>query len=255
MEKIFAGKITKIAAVGFLALSLTACGSTRDRLANIGQEPPLSPIENPKEMSGYRPVSLPMPELEEVEKKANSLWTSGRQAFFKDQRANKIGDILTVTINMKDEATLENRTTRSRNNAENVGLPNVLGLETQLTDKLLPEAFDPAAAVGATSDSNSTGQGIIEREEEIKMKMAAMITEVLPNGNFVIYGRQEMRVNFEVRELKIAGVIRPEDISTQNGINYDQIAEARISYGGRGQITDVQQPRYGQQAFDILFPF
>ncbi|MBL1147970.1 MAG: flagellar basal body L-ring protein FlgH [Pseudomonadota bacterium] len=255
MNRIFDGKIAKIAAVSFLALSLTACGSTRDRLAAVGQEPPLSPIENPKEMSGYRPVSLPMPELEDVEKKANSLWTSGRQAFFKDQRANAVGDILTVTIDIKDKANLENTTSRTRNNAENVGLPNVLGLETQLTDKFLPEAFDPAAAIGATSDSNSTGQGTIERDEEIQTKMAAMITEVLPNGNFVIYGRQETRVNFEVRELKIAGVIRPEDISTQNSISYDQIAEARISYGGRGQITDVQQPRYGQQVFDILFPF
>ncbi len=160
-----------------------------------------------------------------------------------------------MTIDIKDKANLENTTSRTRNNAENVGLPNVLGLETQLTDKFLPEAFDPAAAIGATSDSNSTGQGTIERDEEIQTKMAAMITEVLPNGNFVIYGRQETRVNFEVRELKIAGVIRPEDISTQNSISYDQIAEARISYGGRGQITDVQQPRYGQQVFDILFPF
>ena len=255
MKKIFDGRIAKIAAVSLLALSLTACGSTRERLANVGQAPALSPIENPKEMSGYRPVSLPMPDIQEVEKKANSLWTSGRQAFFKDQRANGVGDILTVTIDIKDKANLANATTRTRNNAENAGLPNLLGLETQLTKKILPEAFDPAAAVGVTSDSNSAGEGTIERDEEIQTKMAAMITEVLPNGNFVIYGRQETRVNFEVRELKIAGVIRPEDISTQNSINYDQIAEARVSYGGRGQITDVQQPRYGQQVFDILFPF
>ena len=82
-----------------------------------------------------------------------------------------------------------------------------------------------------------------------------MITEVLPNGNLAIFGRQEVQVNFERRDLVVAGVIRPEDITSGNTIAYEQIAEARVSYGGQGQITDFQQPRYGQQLYDIVFPF
>ncbi len=255
MKNSITNKIASIALITIIATSVTGCSSNMERLANIGKTPTLNPIENPKEMSGYKPVSLPMPEMKEGKKQANSLWLSGKQAFFKDQRANQIGDILTIMIDIDDKAELENETTRTRNNAENAGVPNLLGIaETQLS-KVLPDAIDPANLASATSNSNSTGTGKIERDEKIELKIAAMISEILPNGNFVIYGRQEVNVNFEVRELKIAGVIRPEDIATDNSIGYEKIAEARISYGGRGHITDVQQPRYGQQAFDILFPF
>lgn len=248
-------KIVQIAAVTAVAMSLTACSNTAERLSNIGKAPELSPIENPHQMSGYRPVSLPMPETTPPKKQANSLWGSGKQAFFKDQRAHAVGDILTVMIDIDDEATIENETTRTRDNVENAGLTNFLGIAESQLSKVLPESVNPASLTNMNSDSSSRGTGIIEREEEVKLKVAAMISEVLPNGNFVIYGRQEVSVNFEVRELKIAGVIRPEDIATDNSIGYEKIAEARIAYGGRGQITDVQQPRYGQQAFDVLFPF
>ena len=79
--------------------------------------------------------------------------------------------------------------------------------------------------------------------------------DVLPNGILSIVGSQEIRVNFELRDLQVSGFVRPEDISRQNEITYDKIASARVSYGGRGQISDVQQPRYGQQVLDILLPF
>jgi len=148
----------------------------------------------------------------------------------------------------------ENESSRSRNSSENAGLANFLGLEASL-DAVLPEAVDNSALVGADSTSNSTGTGSIEREEEITVRLAGLVTQILPNGNMVIYGRQEVVVNFEKRILQIDGVIRPEDITTANTISYDQIAEARILYGGEGQITDVQQPRYGQQLYDVIFPF
>ena len=149
---------------------------------------------------------------------------------------------------------MENTTTRTRAGSESAGLPHMLGLESYL-GKVLPGAVDPSNLAELESASNMTGDGKIEREEEISLKMAAMITQVLPNGNFVIRGSQEVRVNHEKRELLIDGIIRPEDILNNNSISYEKIAEARISYGGQGTISEVQQPRYGQQFYDIVFPF
>jgi len=235
---------------------LSAC-SAAERLANVGEEPSLSRIENPSEKGNYRKISMPMPDIEDSVTQKNSLWAGSRQTFFKDQRATQVGDILTVTIDIDDEAELENETERSRSSGEDVDLTSILGYENRLAD-ILPqgdEPIDTSNLVDANSTSSSRGRGSTEREEEVRMRLAATVTQLLPNGNMVIQGRQEVRVNFEKRVLELAGIIRPEDITTENMIPYDKIAEARISYGGEGQITDVQQPRYGQQVYDILFPF
>ena len=165
----------------------------------------------------------------------------------------RIGDILTVNITIEDKAEINNETSRSRDNSENADITNILGYESSLK-KVLPGAYDPTTAVGIGSNSSSTGRGSVNRKETIKLEIAAIVSQILPNGNLVITGSQEVRVNYEVRVLTISGVVRPEDISAINTIQHSQIAEARISYGGRGQITDVQQPRYGQQIFDIIFP-
>lgn len=234
-------------------LLLSACGMS-ERLSAVGKPPEMTRIENPYNQKGYRPVALPMPPQEAMNTQSNSLWQSSRQTFFKDQRAHKIGDILTVMIDIDDTADIKNKTERTRDGAETQGLPNFLGLESQL-GKVLPEAVDPSKLVGMDSSSTSTGDGKIERGEEIKLKLAAMVMQVLPNGNFVIQGRQQVRVNYELRDLQLQGVIRPEDILNNNSISYDKIAEARISYGGKGNISDIQQPRYGQQVFDAVFPF
>ncbi len=234
-------------------MSLGACG-TADRLANVGKPPAQSQIVNPVTDPNYNVVSMPMPAPQPEIKENNSLWSASRQTFFEDQRAAEVGDILTVMIDIEDEAQLDNETERTRDNGEGAQMGSLLGYEGSLAD-ILPEAIDPTSLANLSSTSNSSGQGSIDREEEINLEMAATITQVLPNGNFVIYGKQEVRVNFENRILQIAGVIRPEDITTQNTISHEKIAEARVSYGGEGHITDVQQPRYGQQVYDILFPF
>jgi flagellar L-ring protein precursor FlgH len=233
--------------------SLSACGAA-DRLANVGKAPELTAVENPQLKPDYKPVSMPMPAPKMTERQPNSLWDSNRQTFFKDQRAADVGDILTVMIEIADKAELDNETERTRESGETAGLPAFLGVESQLS-KVLPEAVDPSNLTNLSADSTHTGSGSIDREEKIEVKLAAIVTQILPNGNFVIQGSQEVRVNFEKRMLNVSGVIRPQDISINNTINYDQIAEARIAYGGQGQITDVQQPRYGQQVYDILFPF
>jgi flagellar L-ring protein precursor FlgH len=232
---------------------LTACGSM-DRLANIGQPPAMSKIENPQLAEGYQPVSMPMPAPKLVSKQPNSLWQSNSKTFFKDQRATQVGDILTVLVDIEDEADMENKTQRKRSAAENVGLPNLLGYE-QALNAVLPNAVDNEKLIGLNSGTNTSGDGKIEREESVKLRLAAVVNQILPNGNMVITGNQEVRVNFEKRVLQVTGIIRPQDITIDNTVTYDQIAEARIVYGGEGHITDLQQPRYGQQVYDILMPF
>jgi flagellar L-ring protein precursor FlgH len=196
-----------------------------------------------------------MPEPERPIHMANSLWRPGARAFFKDQRAAKVGDILTVAVSIEDEAEIDNSTTRTRTNTEDDDVTGLLGYQSSL-NRILPEALTSGTdLLNLSSSSAQTGEGTVERSETITFQIAAVVTQVLPNGNLVIWGHQEIRVNFEVRELLVAGVVRPEDISSANMVASNQIAEARISYGGRGQLTDVQQPRYGQQVLDIILPF
>jgi flagellar L-ring protein precursor FlgH len=235
-------------------LLLTGCTSTLSRLENIGKVPEVTPPENPTERSNYRPVSLPMPAANTTPRMPNSLWVPGRRSFFKDQRANNVGDLVTVLININDEAKLDNTTERTRTNADDSSFGTLLGVENKIKG-WLPGAPSLAPAISTNGTSTNKGDGKIDRKEEIKLRVAAVIAQVLPNGNMVVAGRQEVRVNFEVRDLQVGGIIRPEDISTDNTIPFEKIAEGRVSYGGRGNIFDAQQPRYGQQVLDVLLPF
>jgi flagellar L-ring protein FlgH len=236
-----------------IALLLGACG-TADRLANVGRAPALSAIEDPTAMPGYKPVRMPMPDVAPAAFASNSLWRQGSRAFFKDQRAAQVGDLVTVRVRVTDRAQFENQTRRSRQNGESMGAESLFGFEARL-DRVFPEEVNADALVGLNSNSSSQGAGSTRRSEQLVTNVAAVVTQRLPNGNLVIEGKQEIRVNFEVRELIVAGVVRPEDIEADNTIDSTKIAQARIAYGGRGQITDVQQPRYGQQVMDILLPF
>ena len=233
-----------------LSMGIGAC----NRLANVGSAPELSQITNPALNPEARVISMPMPRPVATEQVPSSLWQAGSRSFFRDPRAKTVGDLLTVIINISDQAQMQNQSQRQRANGEKMGVPNFFGLESRLP-AILPDAVNPSSLVDIDSTSSSSGNGTIQRTERIAMRVAAVVTEVLPNGNFVIAGRQEVRVNYELREMRIAGVIRPEDVTNINTIDYDKIAEARITYGGRGQITDVQQPRYGQQVLDIVLPF
>jgi flagellar L-ring protein precursor FlgH len=230
------------------SLALSGC-TTIDRLDAVGEKPNLSAIKNPTTLAGYRPVQMPMPEPSPARHEANSLWKPGSRAFFKDQRAHRVGDILTVKVKVTDKAQIQNQTKRSRTNSENMGATNFFGLENSVS------GLDLGNLVDAESSASSAGAGSVNRSEQLETNVAAIVTQVLPNGNLVIEGRQEVRVNFEVREMIVAGVVRPEDIESDNTMDSSKIAEARISYGGRGQISDVQQPRVGQQVLDVLLPF
>ncbi len=245
--------LVSLLCLGLAMGSLPGC-RTLERLADVGDTPQVAPIQNPTQAAGYQPVSLPMPAPGIDERQANSLWRPGSRAFFKDQRASAVGDILTVLVEIKDNAKLNNTTDTTKDASESAGLSNFLGLESKL-NLIFPDAIDPTQLVNGASASSHVGDGAINRTENIQLKVAAVITQVLPNGNMVLTGTQQVKVNAEVRELQVAGIIRPEDITAINTIDYEKIAEARISYGGRGIISDTQQPRYGQEIYDILFPF
>ena len=234
-------------------LALSGCGAL-SKLSEVGRPPELSPISNPVQDPSWRPVSMPMPRPELAPTQVNSLWRSGSRAFFKDQRAAQVGDILTVLVNIADTANLANATGTTRTGTESTGVPNFLGLEAQLP-KLIAKALDPKNLVNTNSTNANTGTGTIKRAETITLRLAGEVTQVLPNGNLVVTARQEMRVNSELRELQLSGVVRPQDIASDNTVTHDRMAEARIAYGGRGTLTDIQQPRYGQQLLDILLPF
>lgn len=245
--------LARLALLVVMIVAANGCAAG-SRIKNIGRAPDLSPTENPAGLYGGRAISMPMPAASVEVANANSLWKAGSRSFFKDQRARRLGDIVTVVIDINDKARMNNTTERRRDNGETAEIPAFGGFEQTLTD-ILPNGANPAQLVDLSSGSTVRGEGSVDRREDVDLIVAAVVTEVLPNGNLVVAGKQEVRVNNEVRELTVTGVIRPEDISNANRINHTQIAEARISYGGRGQLTDVQQARYGQQLYDIIFPF
>jgi flagellar L-ring protein FlgH len=235
-----------------LALApLAACASVSD--AVIG--PQLSPV-------GYPAALLPMQQQTLVSSRepapqpasANSLWRTGARAFFIDQRASRVGDILTVNIEIDDNAKTTNASTSSRSSSADLGVPHFFGLESSL-GRVLPGGYDPSTMIESGSSSSNAGSGSVNRSERINLTVAAVVTAVLPNGNMVIQGTQEVRTNAEMRQLSVAGVVRPEDISSSNTIRHTQIAEARISYGGRGDISRVQKTPGGQALVERFSPF
>jgi flagellar L-ring protein precursor FlgH len=247
-------KFKRIALAGTMlsVVSLAGGCSSIDRLSQIGEQPKLSSIENPTTQPGYKPVQMPMPKPELVSYNPNSLWRNGSRSFFKDQRAHQIGDLLTVTVNITDQANFANETQRSRTASEDSGITAFLGssLFGKSAQTVLPGRFLTADSTMATD-----GKGTITRQESLQTNVAAIVTQVLPNGNLVVEGKQEIRVNYEKRELIVAGIVRPEDIQSDNTIDSSKIAQARIAYGGHGEISDIQQPRYGSQVMDVLLPF
>ena len=230
------------------ATAMSGCG-TLGQLKTIGKAPKLSEmtaVDTPltEDSLGQPRRREPPPAMAALPPDA-SLFRAGAGAFLGDQRASHKGDILTVRINVADRAEVGNTTARTRGGSENAGLSAALGLGIAKPDPL----------IAGSSKSQFNVSGNISRSETISMTMSAIVTDVLPNGNLMIRGRQEIRVNYELRELIVTGMVRPQDIGRDNSIRHTQIAEARISYGGRGQLTQAQQARWGQQIYDALFPF
>jgi flagellar L-ring protein FlgH len=211
-----------------IAALLTGCG-TLDRLSEVGRDPTMTPTADPTKDPKWRPLSMPMPAGQPAPNEANSLWRSGSRAFFKDQRAAQVGDIVTVLVRMNDAANMKNVTSTARTSSEAGGIPNFFGLEA-----ILPPAINPSKLVSSSSANNNTGTGQIQRTEAVTLRLAGVVTQVLSNGNLVVAASQEFMVNSELRELRVTGVIRPQDIASDNTVLHDRMAEPGSPMAARG---------------------
>lgn len=223
-----------------LATSLGGCTAMKD----LGREPQMTSVG-----TGLAVPRAPLPgNFPTWNGHAyHSSWGQSGQALFQDPRATNVGDIVTVIISINDQAKFDNTSERRRASNANLGLDLSFSTPSHSTSLTGDGA--------ATSNSRSKGEGKIDRSEKLRLSIAGVVTEVLPNGNLMVSGSQEVRVNYELRVLHIAGIVRPRDISRNNTIAYEKIAEARVSYGGRGRLMEVQQPAIGHQIYDNLTPF
>jgi flagellar L-ring protein precursor FlgH len=241
-------KSALVLAVAALASSVAACSTVKETIAG----PQLAPMGYPAGMTPQSLNIVPQPAPQAAS--PNSLWRTGARTFFADQRARNVGDILTVKIQIDDKAQVSNSTNRTRSNNVDAGVSHFFGLENSL-GRAFPSGFDPTQMIGMNGDTASQGSGVISRSEKVNLTIAAVVTGVMPNGNLVIQGRQEVRTNAAVRELTVAGIVNPADISAANTIDQTQIAEARISYGGRGDVTTVQRAPVAQRVVERFSPF
>lgn len=235
-----------------LAALLPGCGVLAN-LAEVGKPPPVSASTDPTLAADWRPMTMPTPAPQPPPPVENSLWRPGSRAFFKDERASKVGDLVTIVVNVNDAATANDNTMEQRTDSETMGVPGFFGLGALMPSFL--KGSSPSNLVNINSGTNLFTIGQIQRNETVTVRLAAVVTQVLPNGNLVVVARQEMLVNAELRQVKVTGVIRPEDIASDNTVPHDRIAEARITYAGRGQLTEVNEPRWGQQMLDVMLPF
>lgn len=232
-----------IKAIAATALALTLAGCNAQTLKEVGQAPSMSPVGSGLAY-GETPQMAAYPKQPPARSSSFSLWDDRRSKLFQDARAVSVGDILTVDLAINDKASFDNATDRSRKNSSGINL----GLNIPVIGAV------GAGDVNYGSDTSTKGNGTTKRSEKLQLRVAAVVTGILQNGNLVISGSQEVRVNQELRILNVAGIVRPLDVDHNNTVAYDKIAEARVSYGGRGRLMEVQQPPYGQQLVDILSP-
>ncbi len=236
-----------------LALAVTALTACQP-LSEVGRAPEFSDLDQSREMAAIYRVPLPETDRPATPTAQSSLWSSNQRSLLGDRRATAQGDILTVVIEINDSAEMSNTTARGRSGNTSMAVPQFLGLP-QALDRKNDGGVQIGPGIATNNSSSFSGNGTVSRSETLTLRVASTIVETLPNGVLRIEGRQEVRVNHELRDLIVTGFVRPTDISRRNEITYDKIAGARISYGGRGTLSAVQQPRYGEQILELIAPF
>lgn len=248
----------KIPFASFVGACLLS-GCVMERLADVGTGPKISQIQNPTMLEGYTPISMPMPTATSEERHVNSLWQTGSKAFFKDQRAVKIGDIVTVVVALKHKESTSFTPSIDKKSSMNSTVGNLLGLQHPI-ENLFPKKFkkdeeESKSWLQTSSNPKHSGSGKYDLEDKLDFSVAATVLQILPNGNMVVQGRTEIKLVNEVREIELKGIIRRSDIKSDNSIGHDKVAELRIVYGGRGDITDVGNRPWGTQILDEVMPF
>ncbi len=234
----------KALAIVLLSAATSACASLKERLS--------APQFTSQGLTPFLGAEIDTPE--QASETPGTLWRSGPESLFGDRRARTVGDILTVVVEINDQAEIQNRSQRRRDATEAVSAPSLLGLNT-LAQRVLPGGAGLDPVIDASSESQLNADGAVRRRERITLRIAATVVEVMPNGNLFVIGSQEVLVNDEMRDLRVQGVVRREDIARTNVIPYDKIAEARIAYGGRGEMSRAVRTRYGQRVIDLVSPF
>jgi flagellar L-ring protein precursor FlgH len=229
-----------ISARSLLILAGLAVGGCAGQLSEVGVAPAISPVAYQSQIGRQARLGG----APDGNRTMLSLWTDNGADLYRDSRALKVGDVLTINILIEEKAKLDNKTNRSRESTVDAALSFLFGTSAS-----------GSGNYSISSKSSSKGEGGIDRTEEIKLNVAAVVKAVFPNKNLLIEGSQEILVNHELRVLQIAGIVRPGDITRNNTISYEKIAEARVAYGGRGRLMEVQQPAWGHQVYDAITPF
>lgn len=237
--------MTKELFIAAIALMLASCSPY--------QAPETTTIDSSMQEDFTKDVIADYLATHSEEKSPGSLWQTGSKGFFKDNRARQIGDIITVQIGVSITANTTANTSATQTNNSQSGISSLLNLTDNITHAGL--VTGAAGLLDSESDRSFKGSGSTDRKDSLNTTIAATVTQVLPNGHMVIRGKREVVINYEKQMLEIAGIVRPEDVSATNTISSDQIAQARVSYGGQGTVNEVQQKKWGIRFLDRWMPF
>jgi len=208
---------------------------------------------------------IPVPEEKVSSPPTGSIWPgeNAKNSLFTDNKARHVNDIITIVIDEYSSGSNSANTTTGRDTKTLAGISALLGLDKQiarrnkdLTDgDILTAGLIPSIKIGGSSKNSLTGKGKTSRDGKLEARITARVVRVLSNGNLAIEGRRRLTVNAEDQYIVVSGIIRPEDITSDNVISSQYIADARIVYTGKGVINDKMRPGWMTRIVDWAWPF
>lgn len=227
------GMNMKQIALLLLVAALSGCAVEKTDIKTAGYEEPL-----PRAAADYS---------------NGSIWQAASGSVTDDLKARRRGDIITIVISETASASKEAKTGTSRDSTMSAGIPNLLGLEN--SNFMKNNFSDLAKIINASNSSKFSGSGSTSRQENLKATITARVIDVQSNGNLMIEGRRNIKVNEEDQIIVLEGTVRPRDIAPDNTVNSIYVADARINYSGRGIISDRQSPGWLMNILDKIWPF